>query len=111
MARHPKAEPFTPAERARSDARRSADLAWLDLKRTPGAEVVSGFEQQLRIRAEPEVKIWRRGDRFAVAIGGRIVGDFDGHDLARDLTIAAKGIALKPDDDRERNQPPDRGLG
>lgn len=75
-----KPDPLAPDERARADVRRGADLGWLDLKREAAGwgtvEVVSGLDQQMRVThaSGAEVKIWRRGNAFAVAVNGTVLG-------------------------------------
>lgn len=74
---------IAPGFEDRAARRRAAETVWQELKtaarRIGSVEVVSGAEQQMRISRERggEVKLWRKGDRFAIAFEGKVIGDYD----------------------------------
>lgn len=110
MARRPKADPLSPAERARADARHRADLGWLDLKAAAGVwgrvEVVSALDQQMRIThaSGAEAKIWRVGNAFAAALDGVVIGkEFAALDALLQVHIRVK----IQEHDRKRTQSED----
>lgn len=85
---------------ARRRERQRAEIGWLVVKagmRAAGdAEIVSGIDQQIRAAARPdgqdgqrvEIKVWRKGNRFALAVDGHVAGE--GH--AEDVLARVDGI-------------------